>query len=458
MKILIFIEVDVVVRHFVHSEAFAELVRRHDVSYVFPDGHKRLGTVDPAGLDLGGARRINLPVCQSRLSFWRMRFFVEMLRGRHGVPVFQTTALRKVFRYGNPRKAYALYRFLGLPGIFGAFTAYLKRKLSQHPNAALEELLDRERPDAIFHPCVLEGPYINDLVEAGSRRNIPTVVIMNSWDNPASKRAVVGTDYWLLVWGPQTRGHAERLMGMPSERVVEFGAAQFDVYAEPPRCSREEILAAHGLSPADPVLLYAGSSKTTDEFAHLQQIDGAISAGRLPPMSVIYRPHPWGEGGKDGTRFLEHGFRHVVIDTRMRDYLERVRQGDRAKYLSDYRDTRDLLCAVDAVISPLSTFLIEAMLLGKPPMCFMPVEEEGAEHFQLARSQVHFSELLEQSEVVVSWGGGTVLEGVEEVMRRASDPECPNRLLKAAEFFIKPHAAPFRERIVDFVESLPQSH
>ena len=28
---------------------------------------------------------------------------------------------------------------------------------------------------------------------------------MNSWDNPASKRTVISNDFWLLVWGPQTK-------------------------------------------------------------------------------------------------------------------------------------------------------------------------------------------------------------------------------------------------------------
>lgn len=458
MKILIFVEVDVVVRHFVHSGAFGELARRHDVIYVFPDGHKRLGPVEPAKLDVGRARRLTLPVCQERLSLWRMRFFVEMLRGRRGMPAAQTAALRKVFRYGNPWKAYALYRALGIPGIFQLFTIMLNRRLASSPNQKLDELLDQERPDAIIHPCVLEGPYINDLVEAGSRRHIPTVVVMNSWDNPASKRSVVGTDYWLLVWGPQTRSHAERFMGMPPEKVLEFGAAQFDIYGEPPLRSRQEILKAHGLPPDKPVVLYAGSSKETNEFGHLSRIDEAIASGHLPDMNVIYRPHPWGEGGKGGTRFLEHRFCHVVIDSGMRDYLERVQRGNRSKHLPDYADTRDLLMAVDAVMSPLSTFLIEAMLLGKAPMCFMPVEEEGAEHFQLARTQAHFAELLSIPEMVVTWGGRGLLDGVTELMRRASDPSYPVQLRKAAEFFIRPHAAPFRERIVGFIEGLRTPH
>ena len=64
---------------------------------------------------------------------------------------------------------------------------------------------------------------------------IPVVVVMNSWDNPCSKRSVVSNNYKLLVWGPQSRAHAERLMRMTPENIIEFGAAQFDVYKSPSR-------------------------------------------------------------------------------------------------------------------------------------------------------------------------------------------------------------------------------
>ena len=79
---------------------------------------------------------------------------------------------------------------------------------------------------ALIHPSVLEGHFINDLVEIGAARSVPTVAIMNSWDNPSTKRAIVGMPDWLLVWGSQTKMHAERYMRMPPARVVAFGSTR----------------------------------------------------------------------------------------------------------------------------------------------------------------------------------------------------------------------------------------
>ena len=82
----------------------------------------------------------------------------------------------------------------------------------------------------MIHPSVLEGSYIDDVIFYGKKIKKPVIVIMNSWDNPLTKRSVVNKDYYLLVWGKQTKSHAINYMGLDERRVIEFGAAQFDLY------------------------------------------------------------------------------------------------------------------------------------------------------------------------------------------------------------------------------------
>ena len=86
MKILIFIENDVVIRHFIFSKAFHYLNKVHDVVYIFPDGDKRLGNISLDKLDINGSERIKLLPYKKRLKLWRLRFFVEKLRRKKGVP------------------------------------------------------------------------------------------------------------------------------------------------------------------------------------------------------------------------------------------------------------------------------------------------------------------------------------------------------------------------------------
>ena len=365
MKVLVFIDHDIICRHFILSGALAPLVEAADVRFVFPVGGKRF-TLDPASLPLGAPFEF-VPVDDIRLQTWRWRLFADQLKWRPGR---HERAIRRLRQFTLGWKAAILLRFAALPLFSQVFHWHTERRLEAHPALALADLMARERPDIVLHPTVLEGSFINDVVFECRKNGIPCVLAMNSWDNPSTKRAVVGKPDYLLVWGPQTREHAIRFIGAAPDRVISFGAAQFDVFRAKPRIDRATFRARHGIEPGRRVVLFAGSNAQTDEFAALTALDGAIEEGRLGDIAVVYRPHPWGGGGRDGSRLATAKFRHVVVDRTMRAYIEALGRGDQRITLPDYRDTHDLLCAVDAVVSPLSTILLEGMLHGLPVAVF----------------------------------------------------------------------------------------
>ena len=325
------------------------------------------------------------------------------------------------------------------------------------PNVQLERLLGEEKPDILIHPTVLYGPYFHDLMEASVRHRIPLVAIANSWDNAARSVGMKLRPTWLLVWGEQARRFAIRLGRMPCQRVVKFGAAQFDVYRGAPRMIRQEFCRRHGINPEKFLLLYAGTSKETDEFGHLRVLDDAIAAQELGNTAIVYRPHPWGAGGWDGGRILDHPWRHVRIDTTMRGYLERVRtEGDTACY-PDYRDTRDILASIDATISPLSTMILESPLSGKPSMLFIPNDEPEARFFNLVKNQIHFQDIYRLPEFLVAFDREQLLERTRELLARAHDETFKARLRDVMTYFVEPFDEPYGERLVHFVENVTQT-
>lgn len=456
MKVLIFLEHDVVIRHFVQSGVFRALTQEHDVTFVFPEvGHKRV-TMDVAQLELGAPSR-RLPVHQARQVMWKRVFQVDSLRWRPGPHL---KALRRFYRYslnGFTRewtKTSLWYTVLGLPGIYSWFRQRSLQAAKSLPYHALDDLLDELRPDVLVHPCVLEGVFINDLVDASRARGIPLVAIMNSWDNPCTKRAMVAPPDWLLVWGEQTKRHAVTYVGTAPERTVKFGAAQFEVHRQPPQLTREEFCRRHQIDPRSRIVLYAGSSKDTDEFEHLVEIEQAIDEGRWPNTVVVYRPHPWGNGGREGHRLLERSWRHVRIEETMRAYLERVRDGDTRMTFPDYRHTHEVLSHIDALVSPLSTIILEGALHGKPVMCFLPSDEAHATHFQLVAPLVHFEDLFHIPDVIVARGRRQLVPGLERLLNRIGDAVSAQRLRQACEFFVEPFEEPYGVRLVRFLESL----
>ena len=451
MKILIFVETDVVIRHFIYSKAFNDLNKFHDVVYIFPDGDKRLGHISPEKIDIQGSKRLKLLPYKERLKLWRLRFFVEKLRRKKGVPNHVLKQWRKDFTSGNPLYAKYLYLFFGLPFVFPFFTFAVNFFIKRLPNIELIKILNKEKPDLLIHPSVLEGSYIDDVIFYGNKIKKPVIVIMNSWDNPLTKRSVVNKDYYLLVWGRQTKSHAINYMGLNESRVIEFGAAQFDVYS-----NDDQLKTSNSKDQNQKIktLLYAGSSKFADEFAHLLKIDKAIKVGNLPEIKVIYRPHPWGQCGYKGYRFKNHNFENIILDTNMKEYVFRDFKKDTSKFLPNLENTKDLLLKVDFVLSPLSTILLEAMMLGKIPICLMPEDEIQAEHFHMVKKSPHFKEILENKEVIVINGSEFLIDGINKAYYDSSKKNKSNILKKDSEFFISKFSKPFNKRLLDFIEKL----
>jgi hypothetical protein len=448
LTVAVFIEHDIVYRHFVMSGVFSDLAARHRVVFVFPErgADNRRFTVDADPKQLG-AEICTLPTNIARITYWRRLYQVSQLRWRPGEA---WKHLRATMRYTVGPRASKLYTLLALPGIFSLYRRWSEARIDREPTA-MTQLLDRIAPDVIVHPTVLEGLFINDVIKLGRARGIPTVAIMNSWDNPSTKRAVFGKPDRLLVWGPQTKNLALTYMGMEPARVVSFGAAQFEIYRSPPRVTREAFCASYDIDPKKPILLYAGSSKGSDEFAHLQMIEDAIDGGRLPDISILYRPHPWGRGGYKGERLLDHPWRRVRIDRSMRGYLEEIRAGRKPIYLADYADTHDILANIDALVSPLSTIILEAMLHGKPALCFLPDEKEGSS-LPLQARHAHFREVFDNPDILLAEGDHALLGCLASLMARVSDPEMPERLARTCAFFVEPHKQSYGERLCAFLE------
>jgi hypothetical protein len=448
VKILVFIDHDIICRHFIMSGAMAPLVAAADVRFVFPESGGKRVKLDPAGLPLGAPFE-RIPVDDKRLQTWRWRLFADQLKWRPGV---HERAIRRQRRTALGWKATLMLRLAGLPVFSQVFQWMTQRRLDAHPASELASLMERERPNVVFHPTVLEGGFINDIVFECARRGVPCVLAMNSWDNPSTKRAVVGAPDYLLVWGPQTRDHAIRFIKIAADRVVSFGAAQFDIYREKPRIDRARFCAQHGIDASRRIVLFAGSNAQTDEFGALMALDQAIETGRLANTAIVYRPHPWGDGGRGGDRFAKGKFRHVVIDCNMRGYIDALGRGDPGLTLPDYRDTHDLLSAVDAVISPLSTMLLEAMLHGLPIMVFAPEGEAGSKILANNLPMLHFREFLELPDMTVARSTEGLVTLIPRITDPVGGPALGGRLRIAAEWFVTPFSRPWKERIVTFLK------
>jgi len=455
LKILIFVDHDIIAKNFILNGALDLLNIKHQVLVVLPT--------------TGSTKRVTLPLQRMKPTFsyiyvdpnirrvqiWRWLLFSSQLRYRRGE---HERAIRHLRRVTLGPKASLLLTLLAYQPLFLLFTFYCKillRNISVHQ---LLHIFELEQPDIIFHPTVLEGLFVNDLIELSKHTAIPTVFAMNSWDNPSTKRSVVGKPDHLLVWGNQTKEHAIRFLNMPPLSVHSFGSPQLDRYTfhqilDPPSWLESDILEGRH------VILYAGSNTNTNELSFMLEIDEFLSNIKPDNLTFVYRPHPWGHGGLNGNLILEHSFKHLRIDPSMLPYLSAVRSGQYPIFLPDPNITHSLLSCATLVISPLSTILLEAALLKKSIAVHLPSTSD-APLLANGLPMLHFDEFLGHPSVRTVNTAQSIFTLINNLL---SDPfesaqNCDSLYHFCTKRLLSTHPRPWSERIVDFLDQIKPLH
>lgn len=452
MKILVFVDADPVVRHFIHSGQLVPLEREHDVAYVFNDERdvpyeqRRMFTDFDA---LGLPRVLATKVDRHRHGLWYTLTTTTVLRNHRDTPNY--AARRRLAVAISSERFTRRCELLGRSVIYPIFKWLYLKAMGLHPGVV--QILETEKPDLIVHPSLLNGPFQNELALAAEKLDIPLVVLMNSWDNPTAKSTSIGRMDHLVVWGEQTREHSATYLRVPRERIHCFGAAQFQVYRNPPSESREELAYLFGVPAQKRIILYAGAGPSGAETDYLADLDAAVENGQLVNCHILYRPHPWRGSLVGGERdFFSVGFRHVTMDPHMKDfYVQRVRDERKEMFLADYAVTNKLLSLVEIVASPLSTLLLEALINLKPAVMLMPQGREG-EHMHT--DQIHFRAFAEMDGVVRCGLGDSVSDACITAMEWCEDPEVCERLRRQVGQLAIMDGPTYGERLLDLVTQI----
>ncbi|MBO6782678.1 MAG: hypothetical protein JJ899_05300 [Alphaproteobacteria bacterium] len=450
-KALVFIDHDMIVRHFVLSGAFRDLERAFDVTYVFNDDRttdKKWLTVDVESLGLGRVLYTHIP--RARMGSWYPFYAISVLRQQRGTPNYKGRRERMVDISGWKRTLF--YDLLSRDPFFRlARRRYADRLGLYEP---LIDLIRAEQPDLLIQPTQLNGYYINELLLTSETLDIPFLILMNSWDNPSQKAAATGMPTRMAVWGTQTRDHAMTYMGLPAERLEIIGAAQFDLYRKSVTDSDEALRKMFAVPPDLPVVLYGGVSKSINETRHLRLLDDAIADGRIAPCHILYRPHPWrGELVEGEEDFFDIEFRHVSMDPHMEAYYRRVVDtGDDKFDMADYEITRKLLHMIAGTVSSLSTIQLETTLNGKPSISFMPGADMRSKYGHSAAISArlaHFNGLWDCPGVEKCESDDDLPAAVNRLLDQAADPARRAEIREYANAFALLEGPSYPERLRD---------
>lgn len=449
-RVSVFLDHDIVIRHFLRNGLLQRLQARHDVTYVFPEAHKRVRS-DFSELGLNNVRLFK--VDEQRAFLWRRLYQHDVLRRARRGSAENKSQIYAFWRETLHRTAFWRTWFMSLPFLYGFYRRRALRKIGN--SSSFDRLMEDLRPEVIVHPTVLEGLFVSDLIRWGRAHGVPTVFLMNSWDNPAVKAMTCGQPDWLVVWGEQTKRLANIHLGMPLDRIKTYGAAQFDVYREPPRLSRAEFFRKCGIPEDRKLAVYAGSSKGVKEVQHLIALENAIEKGHLPSCHILFRPHPWRGTIAGEVDFFSRSWKHISIDPEMADYYRSSLGNPAIIHSPDTDYTHTILSACDILISPVSTILLEAVMHGKPVLAYLPEEDIDANFFLRTMANMSFmQEFFSRTRCGPIKKMSELITATRQLLLTPDGEERAAEIRGTANYFVQPTPAGYAAAVEDLIRTV----
>jgi hypothetical protein len=311
----------------------------------------------------------------------------------------------------------------------------------------IERYMRKLAPDVVLvSPVVKLGSDQVEFLKSARQLGIPAATCVASWDNLTSKGLLRCVPERVFVWNEVQRREATELHGMPVERVVATGAQLFDRWFERrPSTSRDDFKRTIGLDPAQPYVLFLGSSpfvaRRSDQEVRFvtRWIETFRTSGdeRLRQLGIAIRPHPVGKQWDD------------VDLSRFENVVIWPRRSRRPVTPEEHADFFDSLAHSAAVVGINTTAMIEAAIIGKS--VFTILKPKFAQE-----STLHFHYLLEEN------GGflhvaSSLEEHAEQLVRvlEEGDGQADQRA-RFIESFVRPHGLerPATPILADAVEEL----
>lgn len=231
-------------------------------------------------------------------------------------------------------------------------------------NRQLKEFISTENYDLIVFPSAAFDSVSVDLARLGRLNGVPSLCLIDNWDNLTSKTVFWEKPDHLGVWGKQASQQAQSIHGFTPRQIHLLGTPRFDSYFE---LRKKPVTKRHYDFP---YLLFVGSAMPFDEIGTLKLLDELVSQldGMPAGLKVVYRPHPWQQKRNSTAVFNANDFSHVLLDLQMKAAFERGIEPERTE--PSFQPNLDyypsLLKGAEAVVGPLTTMLFEASLCLRP--------------------------------------------------------------------------------------------
>ena len=456
--VLVFLPNTNELQRFVWSGAFEAIGRDRDLHYVLPA--QDAGKMMAAAPSITPANTSIIDVPPERFKRWSGIFKTGC---RHYARLSPSFALREGLAVDSGWKAALAARDDAREALDRAFDEQVASMLDGlQPMPGIVELFDRFRPLYCVVPTSLLDVFCNEVTWACEREQVACLLLQSGWDNMSSKGLVYGRAPFVGCWGPQSAEHAIALQRVSHKRVATLGSPHYEFLTRADAADVARLRAELGAADDERLLLFGGSFRQFDETSALQELDRAIARGRLGRVRIVYRPHPWRASRTHEDSFFAHTWSHVVFDPDMRDRY--VREQAEAGYIKrntpmfDMAYLSTLLSACDAVISPMSTLLVESLLLDKPTMAI--AFGDGKHQYDPGRTSqmTHFDELRGCSALIWCDEPSRLVKDAARLLKPRWDEKHDRARRRALDRIVTREPGTYAERLAEFCRVRVESH
>ena len=396
-QILFVVESNNYLRNFVTSNILNELSKDYDLHFSI-----NKSTSQFAKEKINNLSKTTTYYSDSKWNFYNIIFDLTMWRKRKKSKTFQYRLNRtrglnlqflikesfffKTLRF-NYRFARFLYHrikyFLFANALTYPLVLFILDNISK-PDKELLSAVSSIKPDLILYPSSAFEATGIDLIKISKRKNIPSIFIIDNWDNLSSKSILWRKPNRVLVWGEQSKNHAISIQGFKPNNVDVIGSARFDHYFE----KRNANVASNFNFK---YILFVGTSLPFDESKVIYELDKIITANQkiFGKTKLVYRPHPWRQG-KD--KLIEDKLNNTIIDPQVRpNYLDSIFSNTFQPKLDYYAS---LIKNAEFVMGGLTSMIIESLIFKKKYLAIAYKEKRNLTSPDLVfKSYTHFQEL-----------------------------------------------------------------
>jgi len=439
---------------FVTSGAFKTLETRHRLTYVLVSAGNRLMEAETvrSSADLGNQDVVWLPQNRERYQYWVELFDLACLTYAEKSPSFRHWFQER--KHGFFKKRFL--KRLAASGKYEHHKRRIKSRLGLNP--AILQIVLKYRPDYILLPSGILDGITEDVLQVAEALSIPTLLMTAGWDNLSSKGILVHKPTRMTVWGRQCIPHAVEIQGMPEDRVHPIGIPYFDGMKELSLLSKSELRELLGVPRSGNLLLFAGAFRLFDETALLREIEDAVEKGKLPPLHVLYRPHPLRQLRTDEESFFSSSWKYVSMDSlSIGPYrFNKGEGGDLSpdSFLQRMQHLYRIYRAVDAVVTPMSSILAESLLFGLPTLAVAYGDGKHSWSADKVASMLHFKEYFDVPGVVTCRERQAFFGGLIRVLSQVGDETLAEQKRAHSKYFIHHDEHTYADRLHNLVEEM----